>query len=274
VLVTSDLHFGLYPQGDACTTRLAEYVRASDAEVFVIAGDIGGGELEGFERCLELFSDFTGTRLLVPGNHDLWTSRRSSREIYSRILPELSTKWGFHMLDTGPLMVGATGFIGNVAWYDYSFRNPALGLSARDYERKSLPGVATWNDALFIHWDYSDAEFTEMCLRRLRRHYENLEGKAESVVAVLHHAPFAELLYDETGDRASEFCRAYMGSARFGELLLRCEKVRYVVCGHRHAVGTCRKGRLSAFVAGSEYQRKRLLAIQLPSGECTYEEFA
>jgi len=272
LLITADLHFGARPEADRQTERLAEVVCSSQADAFAIAGDIGDSKPEAFACCLRLFARFKGEKLLVPGNHDLWTVSADSEMKYRKLLPELASECGFHMLDSGPRVVGDIGFIGNIGWYDYSFRNPALGLSDEDYQKKHLPGVATWNDLRFINWRFSDADFTEFCLRTLSRHYRKVEGLVESVVVILHHVPLRELLY-ERGKEAVEFTRAYMGSERLGELVLGWEKVRYLFCGHMHTPGTCQTGGMKAFAIGSSYQVKRLLQIQLPSGRLAVREF-
>ncbi len=265
LLATADLHFGLHPDGNASTLELARHVCASDADVFAIAGDVGDLDVENFQACLRLFEQFDGLKLLVPGNHDLWTTSTSSKDKYKTVLPRIASECGFKTLDVEPAVAGDVAFIGNIGWYDYSFHNPDLKLSVEDYRRKSLPGVCSWNDGVYIRWEWEDEEFTQICLCKLSRHYSEVQAKARQVVAVLHHVPFAELLY-ETGGTAAEFCRAYMGSERFGNLLLRCPKVRFVICGHRHGPDSCQQGSLKAFVAGSEYGMKRLLNLDLETG--------
>jgi predicted phosphohydrolase len=252
--------------------ELAQRVCESDADAFVIAGDVADINLENFEACLRVFDAFKGLKLLVPGNHDLWTTSGSSMEKYQTLLPRIAEACGFSMLDAGPAVLGDAAFIGNIGWYDYSFRNPEMGLSTEDYRYKALPGVCSWNDSIYINWDLDDEEFTEMCLRKLRQHYSQVEPRVKRVVAVLHHVPFAELLYGPSS-RPLEFCRAYLGSERFGHLLLRCEKVRYVICGHRHGRDGFHKGKLRAFVVGSEYETKSLMELDLRSGEHSYIDF-
>jgi glucokinase len=106
LLVTADLHFGLYPTGDMCVHRLAEHVRQSDADVFIIAGDIADADTDYFAACLDLFATFKGVKLMVPGNHDLWTAGVGSQKKYSDVLPSIATDCGFRMLDAGPVRVG------------------------------------------------------------------------------------------------------------------------------------------------------------------------
>jgi len=272
LIATADLHYGLYAAGDLATDALARHVCGSDADVLVLAGDIGGPELDSASLCLELFAGFGGLRLLVPGNHDLWTSDGDSLDRYRVHLPHMACKFGFEILDGGPVVRGETAFIGNIGWYDYSFRNPELGFSTADYQRKSIPGVCSWNDGAFVHWDMTDEEFTRACASALCRHYRLVERKVGQVVAVLHHVPFVELLYGPA-PLPHEFCRAYMGSSRLGRLLARCGKVRYVICGHRHGAAAHQTGPLKALVAGSDYETKRLVELDLATGAHAWVEF-
>ncbi len=272
VLATADLHYRAYAQGDASTWRLADAVCDSGADVLIIAGDIADQNTERLRACLDLFYGFGGLKLLVPGNHDVWAGKESSRERYLKFLPRAASAAGFHMLDAAPVTAGAVGFVGNMGWYDYSFRNPDLKLSTEDYERKELPGVCTWNDGRFIDWDVSDAAFTERCLDKLSKDYRSVEPNVDTAVVVLHHLPFRELLYGPS-DVAHEFCRAYMGSERFGELLLDCPKVRYVICGHRHGPDVCTVGHIQAVTVGSDYDTKRLLQLDLATGDCRRRTF-
>ncbi|MDP6439828.1 MAG: metallophosphoesterase [Candidatus Brocadiia bacterium] len=272
LLATSDLHYTLYRTGDACTRELAARVCESDAGVFVIAGDVGVVEPDSFLDCLRLFEGFRGLRFLVPGNHDLWVDSGSSREKYERLLPLAAESCGFHMLDCGPVLHGSTAFIGTIGWYDYSLRNPELGLSTEQYRSKSMPGHCVWNDGKYVKWDLDDEEFLELCIQGLERHYREVEARAEDVVVVLHHLPFADLLYGPAS-RPLEFCRAYMGSRRLGELLASLPKVRYVICGHRHGQAVCERDGLTALVAGSEYKMKRLIELDLDSGGYSFTDF-
>ncbi|NLW51585.1 MAG: hypothetical protein GXY85_12210 [Candidatus Brocadiaceae bacterium] len=272
LLVTSDLHFGLYPAGDNCTHQLAEYVCTSDADAFAIAGDVADVGRDNFAACLELFADFPGTKLLVPGNHDLWVTGANSETKYREVLPALAAERGFHMLDTGPVRMGGVGIIGSIGWYDYTFRSPDLSIPLEQYRRKRLPGVCTWNDGRFITWKLTDEEFTDQCVRSMDAAYRSVEPEVDTVLAVLHALPFRSLMHGPSST-AYEFCRAFLGSERLGELLKGFPKLRYVFCGHRHAPEQVRVNGVRALVVGSEYLRKRLLSIDLTTGIHSTELF-
>jgi predicted phosphohydrolase len=273
LLVTADLHYGLYPRGDANTRRLAEAACDCEADALAIAGDVGDADADLFGECLGLFAGFDGLKLVVPGNHDLWSvGAGSSERKYREVLPAIAADRGFCLLDRGPQRAGEVGFIGSIGWYDYSFRNRDMNVPLSQYERKELPGICVWNDARYVDWGMTDHEFTERCLRALQRHYRSIEDDVESVVCVLHHVPFRELLYPPSR-AAFEFCRAFMGSERFGKLLLGFPKVRWLFCGHRHGTDHHRAGQIEAFAVGSEYNRKRLFEVDLESGELAERVF-
>ncbi|MFW6189485.1 MAG: metallophosphoesterase [Planctomycetota bacterium] len=265
ILVTADLHFGLYPAGDAATLQMARRVRNSEADVFAICGDVGDADVESFEACLELFEEFDGLKLVVPGNHDLWTAAVPSDEKYRRILPAAAADHDFHMLDVAPVTAARVGFIGNIGWYDYSFRNERLNVPLQQYRRKELPGVCSWNDGRFIEWEMSDEQFTEKCVRKLTSAYRAVEPEVHTVLALMHVVPFRELLYGSS-TAAYEFSRAYLGSERFGRVLEDSPKVRYAFCGHRHGADHCEREGMDVVCVGSEYRRKRMVELNLSAG--------
>jgi predicted phosphohydrolase len=266
VLVTADLHFGLYPDGDDCTLRLAEFVRESDADALIIAGDVADSDPDWFAACLDLFTGFQGLKMVVPGNHDLWSAGIGSEKKYREVLPRLSADSGFRMLDVGPVTLGGVGFIGNIGWYDYSFRSAELNVTLEQYREKRLPGVCTWNDGRFIDWEIDDREFTQKCVRKLTTAYRSIEPRVHTVVATLHHLPFSNLMYGPASP-TFEFCRAFLGSQALGEALKDLRKVRYVFAGHRHAEEKHVENGLEAYLVGSDYMFKRLFDLDLTTGE-------
>ena len=60
ILATADLNWKLYATGDACTLDMVQGVCNSDADAFIIAGDIADRDPAEFEECLHLFDDFSG----------------------------------------------------------------------------------------------------------------------------------------------------------------------------------------------------------------------
>ena len=71
ILATADLHYDVWRSREP-TRRLARELLAVGGDVLILAGDTAGRQIEDFRRCLELFADFSGPKLLVPGNHCVW----------------------------------------------------------------------------------------------------------------------------------------------------------------------------------------------------------
>ncbi|MFW6438046.1 MAG: metallophosphoesterase [Armatimonadota bacterium] len=132
VLALADLHYD--DESRPFVEAIANAVRAADAEVLILAGDVSADGPQYLDDALALFEYFDGTRLMVPGNHDLWRDEApfDTRALYERTIPEVAAKHGFHCLDQGPVIVNGTGFVGVMGWYDYEMRQrkaPVGGLT-------------------------------------------------------------------------------------------------------------------------------------------------
>jgi Icc-related predicted phosphoesterase len=122
LIAIADPHFN---EDRASRARaVAEAVSGADADVLVVAGDCSADGIERVGDLLALFSEFDGTRLMVPGNHDLWQHDPpfATSDVYEETLPALAAEHGFHCLDQGPQIVGETAFVGCMGWYDYTMR--------------------------------------------------------------------------------------------------------------------------------------------------------
>lgn len=82
------------------------------------------------------------------------------------------------------------------------------------------------------------------------------------IVAAIHHLPFRELL-PPPHSRQWDFAKAYLGSARIGELLLRYPAVDTVYCGHSHLAGEARIGPIHAINIGGGYRSKAYHVLDL-----------
>lgn len=256
VVALADLHYGMRPAWDARVEELARRVCAEGGDVLVLAGDVAGADGCGFGACLALFETFPGARLLVPGNHDLWTRTGDSLPLYEEILPALARERGFRMLDRGPFRADdGTAFVGSVGWYDYAYRDPSLAVPAAFYEDKLWPGRLEWMDRRFVRLPWDDRAFARRLLGRLEAHLRAVED-APRAVAVFHHIPFAELVTRKPGDEAWTFGNAFMGSPAFGRSLLARPNVVLSLSGHSHAPADHRAGRLRARNLGTTYERK------------------
>jgi hypothetical protein len=222
---------------------------------------------------------FRGPRLFVAGNHELWTRGEDSHQLYTHDWPRRVSGLGWHWLEGSPVNLGEVAVVGNVGWYDYTFAQDWLGIPRRFYAHKISPGaaaresqfahllesrddiapqamtiIARWNDGRFVKLHRSDEQFLEERLDVLRRDL-NAAGGAKRVLAAIHHLPFRALL-PPARSHQWDFAKAYLGSGRIGELLLRYGSVRDVYCGHSHFAAEAQVGPIRAISTGSGYRSK------------------
>jgi 3',5'-cyclic AMP phosphodiesterase CpdA len=270
---TADLHWGLSRKGDRATRGLAEQVRDLAPDAFVIAGDVGEGAR--FGDCLGLFATLDCARLVVPGNHDMWTEEpgAASLALYHARLPSAAAEHGFHYLDEEPYLAPGDreAVAGSINWYDYSFADPELerefpGAPAL-YRSKLFPR-ARHNDGRFVRLGRSDEEFTGELVRRFRQQLAALPPSVEQVVAVQHHPPVRELFYPgPVTSVEGRFWLAYTGNRRMQEAVLAEPRIRWVICGHTHAHCAAEVAGKRCLNIGGDYDWKRLLLLDTGTGE-------
>lgn len=159
ICAAADIH---YPrEGHEWSASLARTMCESGADVLVLAGDISVGHSKQYRKFLSLFDDFAGPKLVVPGNHDLWSSSRqpNTRRRYRTSLRHIVEDSGFHYLPGDPLMVEDVGFVGVAGWYDYSFRQsepPVPGLRVtplRATRGEMATQLLPMNERVRIPWE-------------------------------------------------------------------------------------------------------------------------
>jgi predicted phosphohydrolase len=285
LIATADLHYEFAEFRPRVDALAAEVCRAG-GDALAIAGDTFAQDVSLLERCLRLFEGFRGEKLLIAGNHDLWTRAGDSFELYDRIIPEAAAACGFHDLDKEPRVIGDVGIVGTIGWYDYSFRDEALGIPLRFYEHKVAPGFARhdwrfghllrttddispeglragsrWMDGEMIRWGLDDPRFNQLTLDRLEAQLAEVEGRVRTIVAITHHVPFAEML-KRRADPTWGFGNAFMGSVGLGETLRRHAKVRHAIFGHSHSRDARQLGAIAATNVGCTYRMKRYDVIE------------
>ena len=288
ILVTADLHYDIARSREG-TESLARRVCRMQADALVLLGDSAGSDIGILAKCLKLFGSFAGRKFIVPGNHCLWCrdAGENSLNRYERILPEVAMQEGFAYLDHHPTVLGEVGLVGSIGWYDYSTRDESLALPLAFYEAKMAPRAAQyygldslveahrgeipprlmelgarWMDGQNVRLGMSDEQFTQMVLARMESQIQAIENQVQRVAVFMHHVPFRELVPTGRPDRFA-FAAAYMGSTRFGEMLLRYPKVRDVFCGHVHWPMTIKVQQLTAVSVGSTYEHKRLATLEV-----------
>jgi hypothetical protein len=284
LLVTADLHYN-HARSRSLAIEQIEQMNRAGGDVLLVAGDTAAFDGTDLEACLERFR-FAGPKLVLAGNHELWTRGPDSYHNFHHHLPARVRALGWHWLQDEPLVAGDVAFVGSIGWYDYSFAPPELGIPRRFYEAKVSPGaaehlpqhlplleqaddvapqarqiVARWNDGQYVKLHRSDGQFLDELLADLDRQLDALR-RVRQVVAAIHHVPFAQLLPPRRNAQW-DFARAYLGSQRIGQLLLRHPNVRRVFCGHSHVPMQAELGAIELDNVGSGYRAKRFVSAEV-----------
>lgn len=288
ILITADLHYDI-TRSRRPARRLARRICAEGGDALVLVGDTAGSELAPMEEALDLFGRFAGRKLMVPGNHCLWCRPgESSVDRYERILPDLVAAHGFSVLDHSPVILGRVGLVGSIGWYDYSFADESLKIPEAFYRAKVAPGAAMqlggydelleehrgrladrarlvysrWMDGMRVRLGMSDEAFCDLLAERLGEQLRQLSEQVDRIIVFLHHLPFVQLVPRNRPDRFA-FAAAFLGSGRFGEVLLEFPKVTHVFCGHSHWPLVHVEQQVTAINIGSTYVDKRLEILEL-----------
>jgi Icc-related predicted phosphoesterase len=282
VLVTSDLHFN-HARSRASAEELIDQINTAGGDVLLLVGDTASFDGDALERCLSRFP-FGGEKLFVAGNHELWTHGDDSYENFRTHLPRRVGELGWRWLQSEPLVAGDVAIVGNLGWYDYSFAQTSLEIPRRFYAAKISPGaaehlaelshllgedvsprarqiVARWNDGKFVKLHRSDEQFLEELLEEMKSQLETLRH-VKQIIAAVHHLPFAQLL-PPSHNSQWDFAKAYLGSGRIGELLLRFPNISHVFCGHSHFASEATIGHVRAISIGSGYREKRYHTLDI-----------
>ncbi|MDQ7823477.1 MAG: metallophosphoesterase [Candidatus Eremiobacteraeota bacterium] len=272
IIATSDVHI---PKYQAKMSSLARRLSTDAADVLLLLGDIAPVNDEAFDEFLCNFSYFTGPKLFVTGNHDIWTVDGSSRERYEKTVPAIVEKHKFHPLDKEPIIYRGVGFVGNIGWYDYTFSRVYAPPPNTQYiryknsKKLSMPQVVKWeelseedwkkkeiyyrgflgliqgtgcNDKDYIKDFWEDKEFSQMLQQKLEDDLRKVSKKADKVVAAFHCLPFKEGLIRDNARPNVCFTNAFAGSKGLGDVLYRHPKVAAALWGHIHHRQSFSKG--------------------------------
>ncbi len=261
IVATGDIHYDLIrdQREQEAFLRFLEDLESERPDVLVLVGDTVGLGHAKLEACLESFRTVSPVRLMVFGNHDYWSPEGDT----FRHLELLGTRikdCGFRLLDEKPEIIDGVGFAGNCSWYDYSFA-PAEVPPRSSYEKKIFRGHIIWNDVHFVRLDKTDGEYTDKLIEKLEADIRKLESEVDQIIATTHHIGFMEMLTTREDFPGWNFCNAFMGSSRLGEMLLRHPKVRCHICGHTHDQKVVNKNHLVSVNPGSTYDEKKFLSL-------------
>ncbi|MBW2183316.1 MAG: metallophosphoesterase [Deltaproteobacteria bacterium] len=267
----SDLHVDISPDNLKLIDFLIERLQSLKPDLFIIAGDIAA-KIQLFENTLNMFSDISCNKFIVPGNHDIWIDSPAGLEEgihsgskYYELLPQVCERNGFTYLGLEPHIIDGIGFAGTLGWYDYTMRNKKYdnSIPMEAYRNKQYEEKYTWNDLNFAHWmdtdsnkRKSDEEVAQEMEASLKQQIQSLnEQGIKNIVAITHHVPFREMIsYQNT--LPWDFFSAFMGSEGLGRIILEESTVTHVICGHSHLKNHLNIGKVRAMKSPVGYPRE------------------
>ena len=114
LLVTADLHYD-HGKSTGLADELIDRMNAAGGDVLVVVGDTAAADGDALERCLSRFR-FAGPKLVVAGNHELWTHGPDSHALYTDVLPRRVRDLGWLWLEGEPFVADGWAVVGSVGW--------------------------------------------------------------------------------------------------------------------------------------------------------------
>lgn len=225
ILHASDLHIDVNESilDEYLLDDVVDVLKKKDFDMMVISGDITN-DMEKSLQIVEELEYRIGKKVwFIPGNHDVWTlEEEGSKKAYEKYLNHNSCLVG------NPCLIGEDkAIVGSMGWYDYSFR-----LDGVKDEKVEMMKRVLWNDSRFVRWGkMKDKDIMEEVLSQLEKDLEKVKDR--KVWVATHFVPYKEFLTYKN-EYNWDFCNAYIGSKRMGELLDQYENVDVVTFGHTH----------------------------------------
>jgi putative phosphoesterase len=239
IVAISDLHVDTSVNNKKIVDHLVSYIESTNPSVLCFLGDLSP-DLLMVKDVLQKFSGIKCKKLFVPGNHDVWIGGRKvyGCEVYGskddslkkfNDVCRLAGESGWVSIQGSPVTIDDVGFVGDMQWYDYSFKDSDLKIEDAVYETKSC-GIGTWMDGEMAYWGMSDQDVTDMFNRALVDDLSKVSG-CHKIVCCSHFIPFKLLQYGM--HPTSSFFNAYGGNEKFGKNLMK-HKVDISLSGHLH----------------------------------------
>ena len=231
----SDLHTDASEANRAIIPILVEAVKASNLDVFVLAGDITP-KLTDFYEVLGEFANanLTCRKFFVPGNHDIWVNKEANMTSTQKclVISEICRDHGFHPLNACPQIIDNVGFCGTIGWYDYTYASDKYDFTQEQYAEKQLMG-AVWSDKRYVVWSGTDPEVSKLFEEELSQQIGSIRSEVERIIVVTHHVPFRECIRYRN-ELPWDYFKAFYGSAGLGNISLQEPLVSHVLFGHVH----------------------------------------
>lgn len=224
-MLMSDLHLDMNEQvlQRSLTPEFISWLKDKPYDVLIIAGDLAGDAFAAIKLVEKIKAQTNKEVYFVAGNHDVWVPEQAEEN-----------SWGnYHLMMNhpnylhAPSEVGDHVIIGGMGWYDYSLGMDDISSDTFKKEKKHL-----WKDARFARWEIDDEVLLTRFIKSWRADLEKHRNKP--VMFVNHFIPYKAFLTWLPDNDKMNFCQAYMGSARIGQMLDQYSNIDYVAFGHTH----------------------------------------
>lgn len=255
-IITSDLHHGITSPVRILSLR-NEFI-AHNPDIILIAGDTGE-PVEDFDKCLSLFSGLPCPVGIVIGNHDVYaTDGNHSEDLWANLLPGIVKKHGLIWMEEENIVIGDTAFVGSMAWYDYSSKDPFFSLPDDFFFLNKGKIMA---DGKYIDWKRKDtgfaAELRDGVIKRLSRAEEDPDVK--KIIVVTHVPLFREQMVSYGSD--SWEANAYFGNLTLGKEVMNFSKVTDVISGHTHRPVDKMVGTIRVQIVPGDYKKPGYIVL-------------
>lgn len=223
ILFLSDLHLDVNGKTlhRNLTNDLISFINSKQAELVIISGDLMGCATDAINVLDEIQADVSAKIVFVPGNHDVWTTTKSSWDGYNAMINHSSSIVNNpYMLENNWCVLGFMG------WYDYSFGLKTIPKIMYPQLKKKL-----WKDAAYALWGMNDQEFIDLLIKQLIEQLDLLKDK--QIILSTHFIPYDAFIVHKQIQNWN-ITNGFMGSEAVGNILDKYPNIKYVSFGHTH----------------------------------------
>ena len=225
ILCLSDIHLDINSQekGTDLLPTFITYIQKQAPDVVLISGDISNDWKTSINILDKLMESIEADIRFIPGNHDIWVSGdKSSWTAYEQFKAHPTS------LINKPYVIGSKHvLIGDMGWYDYSFGTETIPHSLFAQQKKRL-----WADGMYAKWQMDDIELFEKQYSNLDQQFSDYSDKR--IIFANHFVPFEDFIKVSHTNDDWNFCNAYMGSRKLGELIKHHPNIDWCIFGHTH----------------------------------------
>ena len=176
MFVVSDLHLEL------CRTPIDKYVRLiPDADILILAGDIGLPNKKHFVRFIKLCSESNKHNkiLFIPGNHEYWSKFNDSQ------IKKTCCDYNINILQNDMILIDNIAFIGTTLWTNLTDLTKTQHILTKMNDFNEIPemNLQKWNS---LH---------NQALKTIKYCLKKCSQNNTKCIIITHHSPCIDCTY-------------------------------------------------------------------------------